>query len=523
MDILERLVAHLRTERAWRVAFVSVFVLEAIVLLSGLGRQWYYFDEWRLVVERVAPPTHGVREWFHQLFRPDSEHVIAVPLMIFIPLAKWFGADTYAPFVVVNLVVRLLTMWLVSDIARRAGARRSTRLAAVLLVALFGSGYESLFGQSLIFAGLTLVFGLAAIRAVTGPDVPDVRVGLIAGGWLTLAVFCSSYAFPVVVGVALGCAVRRAGRAAGLAFAVPILVFVSVRALEGSPYAPQEPFGLDRVPVTIDYVSAGLTAVGEGITGLRGIGITAFVAIVVMLVFASRTSAQWALSACAAGGAVLFFAQASLSRSVFGPDQAASSRYVFFCAIPLLAAIVAAWGDRRFTARLAGAVSIVFLLSLSTNVARAIDGRTFYLSGMEESRQRLMIGLVAVERGATDFFPDPEHAIDLREDRIPVFLAWDGAETFLDESRACYERWAGDLAGWGLDTEGIDPVDEAALLVLVNEYSLGYGPESTLSDLVLFAVSRAESQQVVDQFLPRYTPLLDRITPESGIVPRRSC
>jgi hypothetical protein len=393
----------------------------------------------------------------------------------------------------------------------------------VLLVALFGAGYESLFGQSLIFAGLTLVFGLAAIRAVTGPDTPVVRTGIVASIWLTLSVFCSSYAFPVVLAVSLACLVRRVPRVAVLTFVVPIVSFITVRAVEGSPYAPQEGFGVERVPVTVDYINAGLTAVGEGITGLRGAGIVSFVGLLALLLFASRTSAQWALATCGGGIAVLFFAQASLSRSVFGAEQAASSRYVFFCAIPLITAVVAAWGDRRFSPRLAGVVAVVFVLSLTSNIARAVDGRTFYLSGMEESRQRLSIGLVAVERGATDFFPDPEHAIDLREERTPVFLGWDGARDFLEEARSCYARRASELPGLGVDVEGLDPVDEAALLVLVNEYALGYAPDSTMSDLVLYALGRTETQRVVDQFLPRYESLLARITPESGIVPRRFC
>src|SRR4026208_2291390 len=103
----------------------------------------------------------------------------------------------------INVVVRVVTLVILDDVCRRAGARRLVRLLAVATIAFFGEGYESLFAQSVMFAGFTLIFGLMAIRGGLKIDVAERGVGIVSGVWLSLSVLSSSYGFPVVVGVAL--------------------------------------------------------------------------------------------------------------------------------------------------------------------------------------------------------------------------------------------------------------------------------------------------------------------------------
>src|SRR5258706_6632060 len=148
------------------------------------------------------------------MFKPDGEHVIGLPLIFFVTLVRWFGIDNYWPFVFVNIIVRVATLFALDFVLRRAGARRVVRLLAVASIAFFGEGYESLFGQSLMFAGFTMVFCLLAIGSSLHTDVSERRAGVTAALWLTLSILSSSYGFPVVGGVALFFLLTRRWRAA---------------------------------------------------------------------------------------------------------------------------------------------------------------------------------------------------------------------------------------------------------------------------------------------------------------------
>ena len=139
----------------------------------GRSEEWYFFDEWRLVVERVVPHPNGPFAEFKLLFKPDGEHVIGIPLTLFVIIVRWFGLDNYWPIIFVNIVVRVATLLVLDDVCRRVGARRLVRLLAVACIAFFGEGYESLFAQSVMFAGFTLIFGLMAIRQSLKTEIAE--------------------------------------------------------------------------------------------------------------------------------------------------------------------------------------------------------------------------------------------------------------------------------------------------------------------------------------------------------------
>ena len=175
---LQVLTQRISPRTLWRLAFGSIIVAEVVMLLWVGRKEWYFFDEWRLVVERVVPHPNGLFAEFKLLFKPDGEHVIGIPLTFFVVLVRWVGLDNYWPFIFVNILVRIATLLLVDDVCRRIGARRIVRLLAVACIAFFGEGYESLFAQSVMFAGFTLIFGLLAIRQSLKTDISDRRAGI---------------------------------------------------------------------------------------------------------------------------------------------------------------------------------------------------------------------------------------------------------------------------------------------------------------------------------------------------------
>jgi hypothetical protein len=501
---------------AWPIAYGGVFVAQAVVLLVAGRNQWYFFDEWRLIVERVVQPGDVTN--FERLFRPDGEHVIALPLALFIVLAKVGGLDSYWPFIIANVVVRLATLWAADDIVRRFGGRRAARFMVMVSIAFFGDGFESLFGQSLIFAGLTLLFCLLALREAVRDDVSIARSGAMATGFLVAAVFSTSYAFPMVLGVALYFALSRRPMAAVGALVVPPAVFVIVRALAGGSYSEQQEISPRFVGLYVDYVQAGLTAVGEGVTGLVGLGLAAFAAIVVASVLLAERRGTTALVAAITLAVVAFYGQASLSRSALGAGQASSSRYVFFCGVLLFVMLGAAWAARRVTPKQAGVVGILLIISLGNSLGRLVDGYDFFVSKMSLSHDRLSVGFVAHDDWP-DLVPDPDWAPDLRYERLDGVIAWSGSAEFLAEGRACFDAWTRELTSVEADASSISDRERAALVVLLNEHSLGYGAaDLSFGELVQFAAAGETGSGVLSQFTDVYASLGAELT-DSPAVP----
>ena len=515
------LTRRMTTETLWRLAFGSIIAAEVVMLLWVGRREWYFFDEWRLVVERVVPHANGPFAEFKLLFKPDGEHVIGIPLTLFVIIVRSFGLDTYWPMIFINVVVRVVTLVVLDDVCRRAGARRLVRLLAIATIAFFGEGYESLFAQSVMFAGFTLIFGLMAIRESLKTDVAERRVGIVSAVWLSLSVLSSSYGFPVVVGVALFFLLTRRRLAALVSFVVPPIVFMTVRLITGGEYSQQQPLAAGRLPLYIHYVQSGLSAVGEAILGMDALGVASFVIIAAAsLVLATDTrSRAFVISMIVA--IVAFYFEASLSRSVFGPEQArAATRYTFFCGVLAVAMLAAAWGRRRLEQRWVPVAVLLVAVSFVNSIAWLGDGSTYYTDRMQTSRARLALGLAIIDKNLTFYAPDPEFAADLNGDRLGAVISSPYDDEFMDEANRCFDHWDQELVRGGVAVDSLDPEQHAALLVLLSEHSLGAGaPEATLDGLVQIAALNEAGSGLFAQFQETYTELAAAPVDSPGFVP----
>jgi hypothetical protein len=509
------------TQNVWRIAFGSIIAAEVIMMLWVGRHQWYFFDEWHLVVERVVPHANGPFALFQQLFRPDGEHVIGLPLSLFVLLVRVFGIGNYWPFIVVNIFVRVTTLVILDDVCRRAGARRIARLIAVLIIAFFGAGYESFFAQSVMFAGFTLIFALMAIRASLRSDISERRAGIASAVWLSCSILSSSYGFPVVVGVALFYLLTRRRRAALVSLVVPPVVFLLVRLASGGQYAQQQPIAAGRVPLYIHYVQVGLSAVGEAITGLNGVGLAAFVGLVAVSLWLVNDDRSRSLIIAMVVAIVVFYLEASLSRSVFGAEQArAATRYTFFCGVLAVIMLAAAWGQRRVDQRWAAIIAVLVVVSFANNIGALGDGITFDTSKMEVSRARLAVGFAIIDRGLAFYDPDPEWAADLNGDRLRAVMNSPYDDDFMSEATRCFDHWNQQLTNGGVEDGSITDNQRAALLVLLSEHSLGAGDSSlTLDELIAVAGQNEAGSGLFAQFQPAYVDLSSVAVDTPGFVP----
>jgi len=524
-DLLSRapevLTRRMSRTTMFRVAFGCIVAAEVLMLLWVGRKEWYFFDEWRLIMERVLPHPGGLLGNFRLMFRPDSEHVIGIPLTLYVFLVRTFGLGSYWPMIFVNIVVRVGTLFVVDAICRRAGARRVVRLLAVAAVAFFGEGYEALFAQSVMFAGFTLVFALLAVSESLKDDEPEQRAGLISAAWLSASILSSSYGFPVLVGVALFYLLTHRRRAAVISFVVPPIVFLVVRGIAGGTYATQQPLSSSRLPLYIHYVQSGLSAVGEAVLGLDGLRLVSFVIIALASLWLASTDRTRAFVISMIVAIVAFYFEASLSRSVFGAEQAgAATRYTFFCGVLAVCMLAAAWGTRRVEGKWVPVVCVLLIVSFANNIAFLGDGSDFYTSRMQISKDRIALGLAIIDRNLTFYSPDPEWAGSLVGDDLGELMASSYKDNFMAEAGRCFDHWNKELERAGITADAIDDEQRAALLVLMSEHALGLGdPGATLGSLIQLAASGSSDNGLLLQFPDAYKALAAAPIGTSGFVP----
>jgi hypothetical protein len=505
----------------WRLAFGGIIVAEIAMLLWVGRKEWYFFDEWRLVSDRVVPHPHGLVAELRLLFKPDGEHVIGIPLTFYVILVRWFGLANYWPFIFVNVLVRVATLVLIDDLCRRLGARRIVRLLAVACIAFFGEGYESLFAQSVMFAGFTLIFAMLAIRQSLKTDISDRRAGWTSAAWLSASILSSSYGFPVVAGVALFFLLTNRRRPAIVSLVIPPIVFMAVRLFAGGEYAQQQPVATGRIPLYIHYVQSGLSAVGEAILGLDALGIASFVGIAVACLWLVTETRARAFVVAMLVAIVVFYFEASLSRSVFGPEQArAATRYTFFCGVLAVCMIAAAWGQRRVEGKWLPIVAILVIVSFANNIAWLGDGSDYYTSRMQISRARVALGLEIIHQDLAFYAPDPEWAAVLSGDQLGEVIASPYFDNFMGEARSCFDHWNQELTRAGIADDSINGEQRAAMLVLLSEHSLGAGdPSLTLGQLIAVAGQNDAGSGLFAQFQDAYVSLESAPVGSSGFVP----
>ena len=170
------------------------------------------------------------------------------------------------------------------------------------------------------------------------------------------------------------------------------------------------------------------------------------------------------------------------------------------------------------TPTLAAVVCILFVVSMGNSLGRLVDGYDFFVSKMDLSRSRLSVGFVAHEEWP-DLVPDPDWAPDLRYERLDGVIAWSGSSQLIDEGLACFDSRTRELQSLDAEVASLSDRERAAMVLLLNEHSLGYGAaDLSFGELVRFAAAGETGSGVLDQFTDVYASLASEVT-DSPAVP----
>ncbi len=260
----------------------AVFAVAAVVHYLVIGRrQWFYSDEWDLIVTRSATDPDD-------LFRPHNGHWVLVPTVLYRFLFRVFGLTSYLPYQVPVVLAFVTSGASLRAIVGRAGAGPWVATLVGALFLTLGSGIENIvFGFQISLVG-SVAFGLGALVLVDGDRRarPLAGRGVLARWWTigdtgalvcaALALLCSGMGITMVAVAALVVVVRR-GWLPAVLFTVPLAAMQIAWTLWYDA-GDARPGSLGSV---VRFVLVGLDETAKDLSQLGTVGV---VVVVVLLV-----------------------------------------------------------------------------------------------------------------------------------------------------------------------------------------------------------------------------------------------
>ena len=378
---------------AWPI--LGGLCLASAITMVALGSRLTFFnDDWVFLLGRPGFT-------FDSLLSPYNGHLNLIPVLTWKALVALFGLDSQFPFRIALASLNAALAALVFVFVRERAGQLLALLAAALLLFL-GPAWETLifFSPSVLLGSLTA--GVAALLALE-QDTP--RRNLVACGLLLVSVLTSNLGLAFVVAAAVAVALRRRPSQAWLP-AAPAVLFAVWWLVKGrEAHETDITLGnIARLPgYVLDSISSGLAS----LTGLTQVGggeydplawgrpllALALVGTIVWLRRGGRPS-RFALVIAAAG--LTFWVLAGADFTPPG-DEPTASRYQMVSAVFLILLAAEAFRPVRLSPPTLGAVTILALVAIGSNLAVLKDG--YNLLRHQSQISKADLGALDIARG----------------------------------------------------------------------------------------------------------------------------
>lgn len=405
-----------RGDRIAAAVFAATLLAGGVLLLSRLAAyRWFFCDEWEFLATRRIGSLAD-------LLRHHGGHWVTLPAVAFRALWSVFRFE-YAGYQAAVVALHLATVALLRLVMRRAGVGPWLATAAVLGLLLFGAGEDNIVWAFQITLVGALALGLVHLLLLDHDGPLDRRdaAGLAAG---TLALMCSGIGLLMAM-LAGGAALLRRGVRAALVHTVPLAALYAAwwlieRPEAAWPTVEQSPAA--RLLGLGQWIAIGLSGAFRAYGHLTGVGIALLLLLVAGAVLAWRNTApadrvrRLAVPGALLAGTFVFLLMTGATRAVFGPAQAASSRYVYVVmALALPALAIAA---QAVTARWRWSTLPVALLLVAGVPGNAQQFGTHFpwMAGYFQAQRRLISAVPRLPEAALvdpDVQPEPIFATGL--------------------------------------------------------------------------------------------------------------
>ena len=312
---------------------VGVVAIISFALSLWINRHtWFIGDDFAILTDRYFAASDG--NWSQALLLPHNDHLVALPILVFIGLGNVFGLDNHLVYMLPAIFMHIAILLAVAIILKKRCASTLTALSAVCCVAFMSAGYEVLMMATNmahvapIFLGLYQLILVDHDGDISKRDIVATLLGVIA-------VICAGTSIPLIVMIALFLVLQRQYKRAVL-IAVPpaalwLMWFVEYGTLNHGVKGDTQYTTFNKTEQIAQYVIKGLQGSLEAISHIGGSSTFLIVLCFLGLYKKSIMSKAILMPFCMAVGSVLFYSITGFSRVTF--DEPTSGRYVYLGAI----------------------------------------------------------------------------------------------------------------------------------------------------------------------------------------------
>ena len=312
---------------------VGVVAIISFALSLWINRHtWFIGDDFAILTDRYFAASDG--NWSQALLLPHNDHLVALPILVFIGLGNVFGLDNHLVYMLPAIFMHIAILLAVAIILKKRCASTLTALSAVCCVAFMSAGYEVLMMATNmahvapIFLGLYQLILVDHDGDISKRDIVATLLGVIA-------VICAGTSIPLIVMIALFLVLQRQYKRAVL-IAVPpaalwLMWFVEYGTLNHGVKGDTQYTTFNKTEQIAQYVIKGLQGSLEAISHISGSSTFLIILCFLGLYKKSIKSKAILMPFCMAVGSVLFYSITGFSRVTF--DEPASGRYVYLGAI----------------------------------------------------------------------------------------------------------------------------------------------------------------------------------------------
>jgi hypothetical protein len=367
---------HDRAERNWLFVLIVGLIVALPVLLYWGRDQWFFLDEWAVLVNRQLGDVGDLLE-------AHNGHWVTPLALEYLVNQRVFGVDSYLPYQLWAVLSHLVVVLMVWFVMRRLAVRPAVCTATALPFAFYGAGATNIVFGFQFSLTLSVVCGLAQLL-LADHDGPLNRRDAFAVVIGVVGIMSSAVGPPMVVGVAVAVLLRRGWRAAAVQAAPLAAIYLAWYAVFNRDLEGQE---LTLTPKIVPFVAEMARAAfsGMGRHPLVSLGLAALAVLGGFEIWrrwrTQRSLAPVAVPAALVSAFVAFAALTGLARADgFGVESAAEQRYIYIAAA-LFLPFVALGGEVLARRRLVLGVAplVLLLIGIPANIDDIRDRELFAL------------------------------------------------------------------------------------------------------------------------------------------------
>ena len=320
------------TRRQFYVS-VGVVALVSFVLSLWINRNtWFLGDDFAILTDRYFASLDG--NWSQALLLPHNDHLIALPVLVFIALGHLVGLNNHLVYMLPAIFMHIAILLAIAIILKKRCTSTLTALSAVCCIAFLSAGYEVLMMATNmahvapIFLGLYQLILVDHDGDISKRDIVATMLGVIA-------VLCAGTSIPLIVMIALFLVLQRQYKRAVLIALPPaslwLMWFFRYGTLNHGVKGDTQYTTFNKTEQIAQYVIKGMQGSLEAISHISGSSTFLIILCFLGLYKKSIKSQAILMPFCMAVGSVLFYFITGFSRVTFG--EPVSGRYLYLGAI----------------------------------------------------------------------------------------------------------------------------------------------------------------------------------------------